>query len=166
MAEILIVRHSQPELRGVFLGSLDPGLSEKGLEQAQELKVAAGLPVFVSPMRRAIETAKAAGMRYEVVEGLREIDYGPWEGLSWKEIEVRFPEEARLKMENWLGYMVPGAEDWVSFRSRVLASFELLRRPCVVVAHLAVNSVIREAVTKESPLGFMQGYCEIVKLEP
>lgn len=164
MAEIVIVRHAEPTLRGVFLGSTDVGLSAVGREQATRLTLPPGLPIYVSPMRRAIETAEAAGLIYQVLSDLREIDYGPWEGLRWAEIEERFPREAEQKMNDWMGYCVPGAEAWSAFESRVHRAIESIGRPCVIVAHQAVNAVVRERVTGEPALGFVQDYCEIVKL--
>jgi broad specificity phosphatase PhoE len=164
VAEVLIVRHAEPELRGVFLGSLDPGLSLVGVDQARGLCVDSGLPVYVSPKRRARETAEAAGLEYQILEGLREIDYGPWEGMTWQDIEARFPEEAALKMADWLGYTAPGAEPWHKFQARVEEALAQCERPCVIVAHLAVNSVLRELITGEAAIGFRQAYCEIVRL--
>jgi broad specificity phosphatase PhoE len=164
MAEVVLIRHAEPSLRGVFLGSTDLGLSEFGLSQARALELDFDWPVYVSPMRRAIETAEAMGLKYGVVDGFREIDYGPWEGLSWAEIEERFPAEAGAKLDDWLGYCVDGAESWSKFRSRVAAALTQCARPCLIVAHLAVNSVIRQLLSGEPELGFQQGYCEIVKL--
>ncbi|MCX6611603.1 MAG: histidine phosphatase family protein, partial [Acidobacteria bacterium] len=89
MAEVVLIRHGEPTLRGVFLGSTDPGLSQAGIDQARALRVNLDWPVYVSTMRRATETAEAIGLKYEVVHDFREIDYGPWEGLSWTEIEER-----------------------------------------------------------------------------
>ncbi len=162
MAEVVLVRHGEPTLRGVFLGSTDPGLSENGVVQARALRLGQDWPVYVSPMRRAEETADAIGLMYKRMDGLREIDYGPWEGLSWAEIEERFPAEAQRKSEDWLGYSIEGAEAWAAFRSRVSAALERCSKPCIIIAHLAVNSVIRQLLTGEAELEFQQGYCEIV----
>ncbi len=164
MAEVVLIRHGEPTLRGVFLGSTDPGLSEAGRSQASTLHLNLDWPVYASPMRRATETAEAIGLKYEAVNDFREIDYGPWEGLSWAEIEARYPAEAQKKLQDWLGYSIEEAEAWSTFRSRVSAALAGCARPCIIVAHLAVNSVIRQLLTGEPELEFQQGYCEIVKL--
>lgn len=158
----MLVRHGEPTLRGVFLGSSDPGLSEIGFDQARALRFNLDWPIYVSPMRRAAETAETIGLKYERMDGFREIDYGPWDGLSWAEIEERFPGEAQRKLDDWLGYSVEGAEAWSVFRARVSAALERCSKPCVIIAHLAVNSVIRQLLTGEPELGFQQGYGEIV----
>lgn len=164
MAEILIVRHAEPVVRGVFLGASDPGLSETGLAQANELVIGEDYPIYCSPLRRARETADALGRPYQVMEGLREIDYGPWEGMSWTEIEQKFPEEAARKMADWRGYCVEGAESWSAFEGRVLRAFAECLRPAIIVAHVGVNSVIHESITGSPALEFQQAYCEILRL--
>ena len=53
--------------------------------------------VFVSPMRRTIATARplceAIGMEMQLRDGLKEIAYGKWEGLSVKEVQEQFSED-------------------------------------------------------------------------
>lgn len=164
MAEILILRHGEPTLRGVFLGSLDPGLTELGKSQAAGIRVAPDLAIYSSPLRRARETAQALDRPFQIMEELREIDYGPWEGLAWCEIETRFPHEASCKMRDWLGYTVPGAENWNAFRERVSNALSRIKTPAIVVAHLGVNAILRELITGQPAIEFRQDYCEIVKL--
>ncbi len=164
MAEFLILRHGEPTLRGVFLGSLDPGLTELGRQQAAAIRIGPELSIYSSPLRRATETAAALGRPFQALEQLREIDYGPWEGLSWSEIEASYPLEASQKMQDWLGYTVPGAESWVEFQQRVAEALSKIKTPAIVIAHLGVNSILRELITGEPAMEFRQGYCEIVKL--
>ncbi len=167
MANLLIVRHGEPTLRGVFLGALDPGLSELGWQQASQLVVEGKWPIYASPLRRAAETASCVsrlGKPVIWIEEFREIGYGPWEGMTWAEIEERYPEEAARKSEDWFGYTVPGAESWSDFQARVQEGLRQIAVPAIVIAHLGVNSVLREAITGESAMSFTQEYCEIVKL--
>ena len=174
MANLLIVRHGEPRLRGVFLGALDPSLSEVGWQQASqfvvELAVESEWPIFASPLRRAAETASCLsclscpGKPVIWIEEFREIGYGPWEGLTWAEIEERYPEEARRKSEDWFGYTVPGAESWSNFQVRVQTGLRRIAVPAIIIAHLGVNSVLRETITGEPAVTFTQDYCEIVRL--
>lgn len=99
---ILLVRHGATEWSeaGRHTGRTDPPLVEKGLRQADRLPpilatLADGaLPlVFTSPLQRAADTARRAvpGVEATVVDGLVELDYGTYEGLTAEQIEERHP---------------------------------------------------------------------------
>lgn len=164
------MRHAEPSIRGVILGAADPPLSDRGHAQAMALRNALfEAPVaalYVSPMRRALQTAAWLQQPWRpmaVLPDLREIHYGPWDGLSWAEIEVLHPELALRKANDWLGVDVPGAEPWGDFRQRVLRCLQRIRRgplPAMVVAHQAVNSVLAEALAGDVPTGFRQDHAE------
>jgi len=50
--------------------------------------------VWSSPLIRAVQTARylcAEGEESKIAEGLREMDAGEWEGLSFPEIRKRYP---------------------------------------------------------------------------
>ncbi len=105
LTELLLIRHGETDWNrgGRFQGHADPPLNETGREQAralaQELADAQIDVVYTSDLARARETAEivAAAIGTDVValRELREIDVGEWQGLTWPEIEERFPEGAR-----------------------------------------------------------------------
>ncbi len=107
LTELLLIRHGETDWNrgGRFQGHADPPLNETGREQAralaQELADAQIDVVYTSDLARARQTAEivAAAIGTDVVASreLREIDVGEWQGLTWPEIEERFPEGAR----NW-----------------------------------------------------------------
>jgi probable phosphoglycerate mutase len=72
-------------------------LTEHGRKRAEELrdylKVTKFDAVFVSPMQRARETCAIAGFGdvAKVDEGLKEWDYGIYEGKTTKEIQAEIP---------------------------------------------------------------------------
>jgi alpha-ribazole phosphatase len=148
MPHLYVVRHAEPAVVGVLLGQCDPPLSEAGRMRAVELLKETRLAVvYSSPLRRARETAEllARGAAIEIVDDLREITYGDWDGRTWAEIEARDPEMARRKMEDWRGVTPAGGEPWSEFVARVTFAFERIKvgpRPAAVVAHAAVNLVI------------------------
>lgn len=96
---IWLVRHGETgwSLSGRHTGSTDIPLTAQGRLQAvavgKLLTARAFDHVFASPMGRALETGRLAGFgdRIHVREGLREYDYGEFEGLTTRQIRERHP---------------------------------------------------------------------------
>jgi probable phosphoglycerate mutase len=96
MAELWLIRHGETEwsLSGAHTSRTDISLTDHGRRRAEELKAFLKgrrfAAVFTSPMQRARETCKIAGYGdvATVDEGLREWDYGVFEGKTTKEIRA------------------------------------------------------------------------------
>jgi broad specificity phosphatase PhoE len=97
--ELWLIRHGETEwsLSGAHTSRTDIPLTEKGRERAEKLK---GYlkdthfdAVFESPMQRARETCAIAGFGdvARVEDGLKEWDYGVYEGKTTKEIQQVIP---------------------------------------------------------------------------
>jgi broad specificity phosphatase PhoE len=97
--QLWLVRHGETEwsLSGKHTSRTDIPLTEHGRRRAEELrdylKGTKFDAVFVSPMQRARETCVIAGFGDVAVvdEGLREWDYGVYEGRTTKEIQAEIP---------------------------------------------------------------------------
>jgi probable phosphoglycerate mutase len=108
-------------------GRFDPELSERGLRQADvtagHLARRGGVDVVVtSPLRRARATAeRVAGdldLPVQVEDGLAECDFGEWDGLTFTEVQRRWPEE----LAAWLAspsVAPPGGESMDDVAKRV-----------------------------------------------
>ncbi|MBB5346456.1 histidine phosphatase family protein [Desulfoprunum benzoelyticum] len=89
---LYLLRHGSTGAGNRYIGSTDLPLSPEGvadLEGAADLLQRQELDaVFCSPMRRCRQTLDRLGLhlRPEIVDDLREIDFGRWEGLSFAEI--------------------------------------------------------------------------------
>jgi broad specificity phosphatase PhoE len=163
MPALYVIRHAQPEITGLLTGQSDPALNVYGYQQASLLK---GLPgvVYSSPLRRALQTALHIDPRPVILAGLAEITYGDWDGLSWAEIEGRWPEIARGKLACWQKVTPPGGESWSEFALRVTAALKVVLDgplPAVIVAHEAVNANIAAQFGNERIEEYRQKYCEI-----
>jgi probable phosphoglycerate mutase len=107
MAELWLIRHGETEwsLSGAHTSRTDISLTDHGRVRAEELKAFLKgkefAAVFTSPMQRARETCKIAGYGDVAVvdEGLREWDYGIFEGKTTKEIRVDHPNWSVWKDE-------------------------------------------------------------------
>lgn len=167
MPKLYLVRHAEPRLRGVVLGHTDTALSEAGKLCAQRISTPQAT-VYCSPLLRARETALCLTPSPIILEDLREISYGDWDGRTWSDIEQSDPDLARRKANDWRGVTPPGGEPWPAFEQRVRRALLAIRdtgAPCAVVAHLGVNSVIHAALTGSDALGFRQGYCEVLQYD-
>ena len=150
MPQLFLVRHTEPAITGVLLGQCDPPLSERGRAHAATLLETVALSmVYSSPLHRAIETAErlARGAPIEVLDDLRELSLGTWDGRAWAEIEAEDPQLAARKHADWRGVTPPGGEVWADFEARVRRAFTKILagpRPAAVVAHAAVLSVLAQ----------------------
>jgi probable phosphoglycerate mutase len=97
--ELWLIRHGETEwsLSGKHTSRTDIPLTEHGRKRAEELRdFLVGVKfdaVFVSPMQRARETCAIAGFSSQGVvdEGLKEWDYGVYEGKTTAEIRAEIP---------------------------------------------------------------------------
>jgi broad specificity phosphatase PhoE len=167
MSSILLIRHEEPEMRGCFIGRTDPPLTAAGRQAAAskfaDVQVQA---IYCSPLRRALETAQAirCGVEPVVIEELAEIDFGEWEGLTWQEIERRWPNAACRKIEDWLGQTAPGGESWSDFDARIGRALERILsgpKPAAIVAHMVVNAALAARLAGADPKRFYQPYGDI-----
>lgn len=168
MPKLFVVRHGEPTLKGTLLGRLDPGLSETGHRRAMEVLSGMQAEVaYVSPLRRAQETASylPAAIERITIDELVEVSLGEWDGLVWAEVEARWPEIARRKLERWFHVAAPGGESWDDVAGRASSALTRIRqRPvaAIVVAHQGINSVLNWRLTGLDPQTYHQNYCEIV----
>jgi alpha-ribazole phosphatase len=128
--KILLLRHG--ETRGNsekrYIGRTDEPLSEEGRGQARALRLPLVDRVYASPYRRCLETAALAfpGREPIVAYGLRECDFGVFEGRSAAEMES-WPEYRSWVAGGCLG-QIPGGESVPAFQARCCDSFEAIVR--------------------------------------
>jgi broad specificity phosphatase PhoE len=101
--KIYLLRHGETAYSqsGVFCGALDPELTPEGSLMAQAFAEVYGKiaweAVYVSPMKRAITTAKplcdALGMPLQIRDGLKEIGYGEWEGREQEDVKQHHEQD-------------------------------------------------------------------------
>ena len=155
MGTLLFIRHAETDMAGRFCGHSNPPVNERGHHQMKKLlKALDGESIdaiYTSDLTRALMTADAISRRFGLspipVPGLREIDFGEWEGLNWQEIESRDAVYARKWSDAYPQLPAPGGELFEKFRSRVTTEVERLQtvpehKTIAVVTHSGVMRVV------------------------
>ena len=154
MKKIYLIRHGLPDFpdgKRMCIGTTDIPMGEKGHKQAEEM--AKTLPpvtaVFSSPLTRAIQTAEAIGLPIAILEDLRELHAGEWDGLTFDQIRQRYPElYAARGLDRALP--LPGGEDHAAGQSRFQKAMEqaALQSPgdFAVVAHGGIIAQFLRAI--------------------
>jgi phosphoserine phosphatase len=154
--KLLLARHGQTEWNADrrFQGHTDISLSARGRAQAHALgRALRGRRVsaaYVSPMRRAVETAEIAladaGIPFTPIEALRELSLGAWEGCTVDEIRRQDGDPYAAWLRAPLDCPPPGAEPLPAVRDRVVSALERIEDAhgagdALIIAHGGVISV-------------------------
>ena len=179
MSNILFIRHAETDMAGTFCGHSDPDLNARGHKQTAELIDRLRLEiidtVYTSDLCRAKTTAEAIanafGIECRSRRALREISFGEWEGLTWKEIEQRDEAYARLWMAEHPLLAAPEGEAFRDFERRVLKEVAFLStkaavRDIAVVTHAGVLRIVLCSLyqcSEEDAWRLTKPYCAIVR---
>lgn len=97
---LLVLRHGQSEwnAQGRWQGQADIALTPEGIQQAQQaaLKLGSFDLIATSSLQRALRTAEIIAEHKRIVDlhiddRLKESHIGPWQGLTYAEIEAGWP---------------------------------------------------------------------------
>jgi probable phosphoglycerate mutase len=151
-----VTEHTSGKLFSGGLGGANPPLTDEGRAQVRATgewlaPMADAVDALVSsPVRRTRETAEIlAGYldrEIEVEEGIAEMEFGAWEGLSFAQVHEKHPDE----LASWLGDFDQAAGGGESFRAvekRVLAGRDRIvaaypGKTVVVVSHVTPIKIL------------------------
>lgn len=153
MGKLIIVRHGQTQMNvdSLFFGKLDPELTELGKKQAegarQKLKKFKYDNIYSSDLKRASQTAQIVNyMNKEIVydKRLQEIDFGIFEGLTYSEIEEKYPEECKKSQIDWENYDFETGESPKEMQERAVSFIKSLdlEKDNLIVTHWGVIGCI------------------------
>jgi probable phosphoglycerate mutase len=130
-------------------------LSDEGRAQARALgerlrgeHIAA---VYASPLQRAASTAEIVShgwnLKPQLVDGLREIGHGRWEGRRRRDVEQEFRSEFAMWEQDPFTFAPEGAESGASVLARALPAIRAILEahhgePVLVVSHKATIRLI------------------------
>jgi alpha-ribazole phosphatase len=146
-----VAGHDQPR----YNGQADVGLTELGITQyhhlAERLADRRITACYTSDLTRCVMGADIICARFGIQplrrRELRELNIGIWEGLTWDEINRRWPEEWRARMADLVNYRVPGGENLLDVQARVMPLVAEIKErhrgeELLVVGHGGVNRII------------------------
>jgi len=128
MTRLILIRHSQTDynLENRYCGFRDIGLNKIGKAGARrietKLKDLKIDKIFCSDLKRSYQTAKIIfGNRRRIVKNknLREINFGIWEGLNYKQILQRSPTTYKKWLKNPFNVDIPSGEKMSHFVNRI-----------------------------------------------
>jgi broad specificity phosphatase PhoE len=151
---VYIARHGQTDWNNEkrFQGNFDIPLNDMGRKQAEALaKSLSGkgiTAIYSSPKSRAVETAeitgKVTGCKVEVIQDLREITHGVFDGLTLDEVFSRKDDAIIRWREDRINIAPPEGESIKQCYDRVVPIFDnLVKRnkgkTFLLVSHLVVT---------------------------
>ncbi|MGW2487519.1 bifunctional RNase H/acid phosphatase [Streptomyces sp. NPDC001606] len=164
-ATLVLLRHGEtpltPQKRFSGSGGTDPSLSAAGREQAHRVAEALARrgtvqAVIASPLARTRETAAVVaarlGLEVAVDEGLRETDFGAWEGLTFGEVRERYPDDLNAWLADPEAHPTGGGESFAETATRIAAARDKLvaahaGRTVLLVTHVTpIKTLVRLAL--------------------
>ncbi|MFE9993565.1 bifunctional RNase H/acid phosphatase [Streptomyces avermitilis] len=164
-ATFVLLRHGEtpltPQKRFSGSGGSDPALSDVGRRQAELVGAALAArgtiqAVVSSPLARCRETAGIVaarlGIEVSVEEGLRETDFGAWEGLTFGEVRERHPEDMNAWLADPEAEPTGGGESFAAVARRVATTRDKLLaayagRTVLLVSHVTpIKTLVRLAL--------------------
>ena len=129
MAELILIRHGKTagNLLGRYIGSrTDEPLCDEGREGLAGKQLPEVERLYVSPMKRCVETAEILWpgfdrKRMQKVTDLRECDFGDFENKNYKELSGNGDYQAWIDSNGTLPF--PNGESMDAFKSRCLEAF-------------------------------------------
>jgi alpha-ribazole phosphatase len=154
---LYLVRHGQVInfSTGVLNGHNNVDLSDLGIRQmesaAARLKNEDLAAVYCSDLTRSARGAEIIAREHDLVPVssslLRELDFGLWAGLTYAEIQERYPGTLEERKKRFVDYRVPGGESIRDLTGRVIPTVreivtEYHRKQIALIAHGGVNRLI------------------------
>ena len=129
MAELILIRHGKTagNLLGRYIGSrTDEPLCDEGREGLAGKQMPEVERLYVSPMKRCVETAEILWPEFDQkkmqkVTDLRECDFGDFENKNYKELSGNGDYQAWIDSNGTLPF--PNGESMDAFKSRCLEAF-------------------------------------------
>jgi len=167
--KIILIRHGECDSNGCYTGSgTDIPLNQLGIEQISNLKKklskleGASTKLYSSSLLRAIQSAKIISNSLDINNvifdnRLNEINFGAWEGLSYKQIMDKWPRLATAWYNNPLMATPPKGETFNIFIKRIKGFYIDLTKDfggetdyVIIVSHGGVIQILATLLANET----------------
>ena len=146
----VLIRHGQTQgnLEHRYIGCrTDEPLCKQGIAALQTREYPPVKKVYVSPMRRCLETAEILypDVPVEIIDDFRECDFGEFENKNYAELNGRADYQAWIDSGGEMPF--PGGESRAAFAQRCVSAFENIRYQqddCALIAHGGTLMAIME----------------------
>jgi alpha-ribazole phosphatase/probable phosphoglycerate mutase len=154
---IYLIRHGQVEGHEEkrYNGQVNVPLTPLGRIQSERVRdCLEGVPldaVYSSDLDRSRYCAELIAASHDLTvithAALRELHIGEWEGRTWAELQVAYPDDWQARLRDLVNFQVPGGESLQNAADRIRPVVQqILDRhrggDIVLVAHGGVNRVI------------------------
>ena len=170
---ILFVRHGETDYNaeGRLQGQRDIPLNGRGRAQAAAVgralaklmpeaiaELEAAEAFVASPLARVRETMELARaalglppQRYALEPALKELTFGEWEGLTWRQVEKRDPAGARARAADKWNFAPPGGESYAMLAARLQPWLDAQKGDSFVASHGGVARALMTLIAGRDP---------------
>ncbi len=158
VTKVYLIRHGETEDADSrrYKGHIDVPLSENGIAQVKRLadhlsKNADLKAVYCSGLSRAVKSAEIVAGPFNlkpiINDGLKERNFGAWEGMTFDEIKEKWPDAFNAWAENPLQFSPMEGESTLDVRDRAMKTFNDIvpkhkEESIAIVAHGGLNRAI------------------------
>lgn len=160
--KLILIRHGQTSwnARKIYCGARDIALNANGRRQAarlrRQLKGEIIQKVYSSDKKRSIQTARIIFKKERIkrLAGLREINFGIFEGLSHRQALGKYPRVYSRWLKDPLNVTIPQGESLGDFRARVVEAMKKIsklhpKQTVAVVCHGGVIGIFLTHLLKK-----------------
>lgn len=158
---LILIRHGATDwnLEKRYIGFKDTGLNDKGIKQAKKLTLKLNKEkvskVYSSDSKRTLEFAKIIfrGFPIKKEPKLREMNFGVFEGLTYKELMKKYPKLYTSWLNDPFGIVIPGGDSLCDFRNRLKRFLKKIisvdkNRTIAIITHAGPIKIIINEILK------------------
>lgn len=159
---IIFLRHGETEwnIKGKYQGDADIEINEIGKQNSKENgrwiqkflkeKNIKKINCMVSPLKRTqksleivIDNLQVEIKKIEMVQELREINVGHWQGLTTIEVKEKFYEERKNRKKNRWRFKPKNGESLNDRAKTLIEKIQGIKQPTIVITHAGIIRIIQ-----------------------